>query len=63
MDKSVVYSTRAQTLHTIACNAPVVRSKRGLAGFKSVPKPGPGDGRYRSGWDKDEGFIGTGEEY
>jgi len=63
MNREVLYSNRALTLHTAACNAPVVRSKRQLTGFQSVPKPGPGDGKYRSGWDKDEGFVGTGEEY
>jgi hypothetical protein len=64
MNTSALYSDRAKTQHTAACTAPVVVAKKGTSGYKSVSKPvGDGGSRYRAGWDRDEGFIGTGQEY
>ena len=64
MDTSVdyTYETRALEQHTRACRAPAVCSKKGMPGYRSVPKPAVG-GKYRAGWDRDDGFIGTGYEY
>ena len=62
MDTSAAYSTRALEQHTAACRAPVVCSKKGRPGYKSVQKPAAG-GKYRVGWDQDDGFVGTGHEY
>ncbi|KAI9780416.1 MAG: hypothetical protein M1839_006690 [Geoglossum umbratile] len=36
---------------------------RWIAGYRSVEKPSAGDSRYRTGWDQDTGFVGTGDEW
>jgi len=41
----------------------MIVSGRRDASAKSVKKPAGSDKRYRAGWDRDEGFVGTGREY
>ena len=59
----VDYSTRGRTLHLSSCKASGARRYHHYPGFKSAPKPSDGDPRYVRGWDRDEGFIGTGREH
>jgi len=63
LDNSVAYGQRHMSQHLASCTAPLVVPKRALTGFKSIPTPSTSDGRYRSGWNEDPGFVGTGDEY
>lgn len=57
--------TPSSIYHSIShhCTAGTVRASRRLLGFRSISNPASSDGRYRTGWDQDVGFVGTGEEY
>lgn len=56
------YAARAANQHLTTCTAPTVLTARQNRGTRGATMPAYGDSRYRPGWDRDEGFIGTGEE-
>lgn len=63
LDNSTPYHQRHGSQHLSSCMAEGVRASRSLSGFHSISNPTSSDGRYRTGWAQDVGFVGTGEEY
>ena len=56
------YEARAANQHLTTCTAPAVFKVRQNRGRRGITMPAYGGSHYRPGWDRDEGFIGTGEE-
>jgi len=65
VDKSKFYDERSRDDHLDNCVAKFVQDMRRREPrlYTVAKRPADGDERYREGWDKDEGFIGTGQEY
>lgn len=63
LDSNMLYSQRHISQHLSSCTAGIVRASLRLPGYRLISNPTSSDGRYRTGWDQDVGFIGTGEEY
>jgi hypothetical protein len=65
LNRNKSYEERSRDDHLANCIAKYVRHKRRKEPrlYKVAKRPVDGDEKYRDGWDVDEGFVGTGQEY